>query len=206
MVGGFWQGWEEWEEDGVRVLSLRKRSLTPAFALSPESVRGPGRCLVAPTHGRRIRTGVGRVGGKWGQSPFAAQKESDPCLCSFTGICQGAGRWGWAGALSAMDGAKRGPHGCGFCRPPTSPTARPQARSQRNAATREGGPPVRPTYRAGSSTAAVSTHATIRSPAANTGTTPAVNCENAGSTVTRSRSQKDGNRRGSPGSAASGCR
>ena len=36
-----------------------------------------------------------------------------------------AGRWGWAGALSAMDGAKRGMQARGCCRPPTSPTARP---------------------------------------------------------------------------------
>jgi len=60
------------------------------------------------------------------------------------GTCQGAGRWGWAGALSAMDGAKRGPHGCGCCRPPHSPTARPQARNPLFAAVpREGVPPVR---------------------------------------------------------------
>ena len=36
-----------------------------------------------------------------------------------------AGREGLVGALSAMDGAKRGPHGCGFCRPPPTPPARP---------------------------------------------------------------------------------
>ena len=41
------------------------------------------------------------------------------------------GRWGCAGALSAMDGAKRGPHGCGLCRPPRSPTARPTSAAAR---------------------------------------------------------------------------
>ncbi len=64
------------------------------------------------------------------------------------GNCQGAGRWGGAGALSAMDGAKRGPHGCGSCRPPQSPTARPQARNPLFAAARrEGVSPVRPPER-----------------------------------------------------------
>ena len=97
--------------------SFSANPFRPIFDRSPAA-------LVAPTHGRRMRGGMGADG-------FHRPGIGAAAFLFFSyaagghGTCQGAGRWGWAGALSAMDGAKRGTQGCGCCRPPPSPTARP---------------------------------------------------------------------------------
>ena len=109
---------------------------------TPDGSTGPA---VAPTHGRR------RVPAKSPlRSPTMGRRYRFPFFIrgGRPRNLSGAGRWGWAGALSAMDGAKRGTHGRSFCRPPTSPTARPQARNPLFAAAhREGVSPVRPPER-----------------------------------------------------------
>ena len=61
--------------------------VAPSRARRNVSANGP---LRSPTMGRRYRFSL---------FSYAAGGH---------GTCQGAGRWGWAGALSAMDGAKRG--------------------------------------------------------------------------------------------------
>jgi len=103
---------------------------------------GSTRSAVAPTH---VRLNVSANGPL--RSPTMGRRYRFSLFyyaAGGHGTCQGAGRWGCAGALSAMDGAKRGPHGCGCCRPPRSPTARPPPRNPLFAAAhREGVSPVR---------------------------------------------------------------
>ncbi|ROQ45817.1 hypothetical protein EDF77_0705 [Stenotrophomonas maltophilia] len=88
-----------------RSMAAREPSVAPTHGRRTVPANGP---LRSPTMGRRYRFSFFLRGGP----------PPEPV--------RGVGRWGWAGALSAMDGAKRGPHGCSFCRPPTSPTARPR--------------------------------------------------------------------------------
>ena len=92
------------------------------FAAAPDSGAPYNRhaAAVAPTHGRRKPAEP--------HSPKSADHGSarPKAACSMATMdLSKVGRGGLAGALSAMDGAKRGPHGCGCCRPPQTHPAPP---------------------------------------------------------------------------------
>ena len=139
----------------------------PTFDRSMGAMGPAGRGLrasVAPTHGRRAQRAAGGnippTMGRRYQGAVACREEGapesgaaakrrgvgasamGPAVCAAKRGSDSANAMAWT---RAMDGAKRGPHPCGFCRPPTSPTARP-TQSCGSRATREGVSHVRPDY------------------------------------------------------------
>ena len=144
------------------------RSTPPPTHPAPPSTGpwGPWglRASVAPTHGRRAQRAAGGnippTMGRRYQGAVACREEGapesgaaakrrgvgasamGPAVCAAKRGSDSANAMAWT---RAMDGAKRGLHPCGFCRPPTSPTARP-TQSCGSRATREGVSHVRPDY------------------------------------------------------------